>query len=159
MIFVTVGSQKFQFDRLLEEIDRLIDVNVIEEKVFAQTGCSNYVPKNYSYKQFVDRDEFGEYVDEADIVITHGGTGVIVSSIKKGKKVIAVPRLSKYKEHVDNHQRQIIEQFKEQNLIMGLGDCEELENAIKEIKNKEFNKYASNTEKYIRNISEYIDGL
>ena len=48
MIFVTLGSQKFQFNRLLIEIDRLIEEGKITEKVFAQTGYSDYKPKNYN---------------------------------------------------------------------------------------------------------------
>ena len=49
MIFVTVGSQKFQFNRLLKKIDELIDAGIIKDKVFAQTGASDYIPKNYQY--------------------------------------------------------------------------------------------------------------
>lgn len=62
-------------------------------------------------------------------MITHGGTGAIIGAVKKGKKVIAVPRLVKYGEHVDNHQMQIIKQFSEMNLIYGVLDCDRLEEA------------------------------
>ena len=48
MIFITLGSQKFQFDRLLKEVDRLIADGVIQEKVFAQIGASEYLPQNYT---------------------------------------------------------------------------------------------------------------
>ena len=87
MIFVTVGSQKFQFNRLLKKIDELIENKVINEEVFAQIGVSNYKPQNYKYKEFVTQDEFNKYLDEARLIITHAGTGVIVNAIKKGKKV------------------------------------------------------------------------
>ena len=50
-------------------------------------------------------------MEKANIVITHGGTGAIIGAVKKGKKVIAVPRLAKYGEHVDDHQLQLIKQF------------------------------------------------
>ena len=40
MIFVTLGSQKFQFNRILIEIDKLIEDKYITENVFAQTGYS-----------------------------------------------------------------------------------------------------------------------
>ena len=46
MIFITVGSQKFQFNRLLEQIDLLIENKIIKEEVFAQIGSSDYIPKN-----------------------------------------------------------------------------------------------------------------
>ena len=93
---------------------------------------------------------------KADIVITHGGTGAIIGAVKKGKKVIAVPRLSKYGEHVDNHQLQIIEQFKEQNLICGLEDCAQLKEGLEFVKGHTFNSYQSNTETIIDSIEEFI---
>ena len=46
MIFVTLGSQKFQFNRLLRKIDDLVEEGVITEEVFAQTGASDYLPRN-----------------------------------------------------------------------------------------------------------------
>ena len=86
MIFVTLGSQKFQFNRLLIEIDRLIEEGKITEKVFAQTGYSDYKPKNYKFNKFLNRDEFNDIMSKCDKVITHGGTGAIIGAIKKRKK-------------------------------------------------------------------------
>lgn len=159
MIFVTVGSQKFQFNRLLKKIDELVTKGVITDRVFAQTGASDYKPKNYEYKDFLDREEFAKIMSECDIVITHGGTGAIIGAVKKGKKVIAVPRLAKYGEHVDDHQLQIIEQFKEQNLVYGLSECEELDVGVKNIITHKFEKYQSNTDVYIKELGAFIDNL
>lgn len=153
MIFITLGSQKFQFDRLLKAIDGLN----INEKMFAQIGYSTYKPQNYSYKTFLDREEFSQTMDKADIVITHGGTGAIISALKKGKKVIAVPRLSEYGEHVDNHQIQIVNQFKEMELIYGCYDMDLLK-ALKIVKETTYKKYESNTQKIIDSIEKFIDG-
>ena len=83
MILVTVGSQKFPFNRLLEKIDDLIDKGVIEDKVFAQIGVSDYKPKNYEYQDFMTQDEFNKKIEECDMMITHAGTGVIVNAVKK----------------------------------------------------------------------------
>ena len=88
MIFITLGSQKFQFNRVLIEIDRLIQEEIITEKVFAQVGYSDYKPKNYKYKNFLDRDEFSEKMDKCKILITHGGTGAIIGGLKKIKKLL-----------------------------------------------------------------------
>ncbi|WP_133014388.1 PssE/Cps14G family polysaccharide biosynthesis glycosyltransferase [Clostridium cuniculi] len=157
MIFVTLGSQKFQFNRLLKEIDRLIECGKITEKVFAQIGYSDYEPKNYSYKSFLDRAEFVDIMGKCDKVITHGGTGAIIGAVKQGKKVIAVPRLAKYGEHVDDHQLQIIDQFKEMNLIAGLDYIENLQVEIDEIEKKSFKKYKSNTNQIIASIVDFIE--
>lgn len=86
MIFITLGSQKFQFNRLLKAVDDLVEIGELSDEVFAQTGYSDYQPRNYKFKQFLDRDEFAKYEAESEIVITHGGTGAIIGAVKKGKK-------------------------------------------------------------------------
>lgn len=158
MIFVTLGSQKFQFNRLLKAIDGLVKNRSVTEEVFAQSGYSDYEPKCFQYKKFLDREEFAEWEKKADIIITHGGTGAIIGAVKKGKKVIAVPRLAKYGEHVDDHQLQLIAQFRDQNFIFGLDDCSELEGALRYVEKHEFNVYVSNTQTIIDNIDKYIRG-
>ena len=131
MIFITLGSQKFQFNRLLKAVDELVAAGKIKDEVFAQIGYSDYKPTNYKYEQFLDREKFSQIMDKAEIVITHGGTGAIIGAVKKGKKVIAVPRLARYGEHVDDHQLQLVGQFKELNLICECQDCAKLEEAIR----------------------------
>ncbi len=158
MIFIILGSQKFQFNRLVKEVDKLIENGYITEEVYAQIGYSDYEPKNFKFKRFMDRDEFNQIENAASIIITHGGTGAIIGAIKKNKRVIAVPRLVRYGEHVDNHQIQLIEQFKNQNLICGLNSCEELGNAIKNIMDVSFKSYNSNTERYLKSIEQFIEG-
>ena len=157
MIFITLGSQKFQFNRLLIEIDDLIKNGEIIEEVFAQIGYSDYKPKNFKFKNFLNRDEFLENIEKSNIVITHGGTGAIVGAIKKKKKVIAVPRLAKFGEHVDDHQTEIVSQFKELNLIETAFNKDELIYAINTIENTEFKSYVSNTNSIIDSIIEFIE--
>lgn len=156
MIFITLGSQKFQFNRLLKAVDEQLADGKITDEIFAQIGASDYKPQNYQYKDFLNRDEFANWTEKADIVITHGGTGAIIGAVKKGKKVIAVPRLAKYGEHVDDHQIQLIGQFKELNLIHACEDMD-LAKAIEIVKKTEYKVYESNTGKIIESIEEYIE--
>lgn len=159
-IFITLGSQKFQFNRLLKAIDELCEKGTVDaEDVFAQIGYSDYLPKNFNYKKFLDRDEFSKEMGKADIVITHGGTGAIIGAVKKGKKVIAVPRLAKYGEHVDDHQLQLIKQFDELNLICSCQDTDKLEIALDTVRRTSYNSYKSNTSNIISSIEEYIKGI
>ncbi len=157
MIFVTVGSQKFQFNRLLKEVDELIETGKIKDDVFAQIGVSDYKPKNYKYKEFITQEEFNDYLNKADIIITHAGTGVIVNAIKKGKKVIGIPRLAKYGEHVDDHQIQLINEFKEMNFIEAAYEIDNIENSLKKVKKNKYNIYTSNTQKIIQSIEEFLE--
>lgn len=156
MIFITLGSQKFQFDRLLKKVDELIEDGTITEPVFAQSGYSDYQPRHYEFKRFLSRDEFADRMVWADIVITHGGTGAIIGAVKKGKKVIAVPRLAKYGEHVDDHQLQLIKEFKQMNIICACDDCSQLMDALNEVKHTEYQPFTSNTQTIIDSIDQFL---
>ena len=156
MIFVTLGSQKFQFNRLLEKIDSLITAGAITEEVFAQTGYSDYVPLHFAYQKFLDGTEFKEKMKQADIVITHGGTGAIINAVKQHKIVIAVPRQSAWQEHVDDHQKEIVREFGEQNYIQPCMEVEELGEALAQAGEKTFSEYRSNTDRFINDIDAYL---
>lgn len=156
MIFITVGSQKFQFDRLLKEMDELVREGIIKEEVYAQIGYSEYVPQHYEYIEFLDRDTFAGKVEESSTLVTHGGTGVIVGALKKGKKVIAVPRLAKYGEHVDDHQLQLLEQFSESGMIIMCEEVQQISGAINQLQEMQTKEYKSNTKTIIKSIQEFI---
>ena len=141
-------------------LDELCEKEIVDAAgVFAQIGYSDYLPRKYSYKKFLDRDEFSNEMGKADIVITHGGTGAIIGAVKKGKKVIAVPRLVKYGEHVDDHQLQLIKQFDELNLICPCRDTNKLSDALDTVQKASYNGYESNTSNIISSIEEYIKGI
>ncbi len=106
LIFVTVGSRNYPFDRLFKKLDDLYDQGILTEFMFAQTGTSIYKPKYYQYKDFISQEEFLENIEAADIVVSHGASGSIMKALKAGKKVIAVTRLEKYGEHINDHQIQ-----------------------------------------------------
>ena len=97
MIFVTLGTQDKGFPRLLEAIDKQIKKGNIKEKVIVQAGLTEYESDNMEIFDLVPQKDFDKYVDEASLIITHGGAGSILTAVKKGKKVIAAARLSKYK--------------------------------------------------------------
>ena len=156
MIFVCTGTQVYQFDRLLKEVDRLVEEGIIKDKVFAQTGASTYIPKNYEFKPFLSFDEFKEYQDKASLVITHGGTGALVSASKLGKNIVAVPRLVKYGEHTDDHQLQIIDVMEKEGYIRAVKDIAELGEVVgNSIKSPISKKYRRKS-KIISIIVEYI---
>lgn len=159
MILVMLGTQNNSFHRLLEEIDKLINNGVIQEKVIVQAGYTKYKSKNMEIFSLISQDELEKYQIQANLIITHGGVGSIIGSLKLGKKVIAVPRLHKYLEHVNDHQKQIIENFSENGYIIGIEDVSELEKAIEKVKTFEPKKYIANNEKMLSIIENFIDNL
>ena len=156
MIFIILGTQKFQFNRILKEIDNLIESGIILEKVIAQCGYSTYKPKNFEVIEFLNKVDYDKYLNECDKVICHGGTGAIINTITKNKKVIAIPRLSEFGEHVDDHQKEIIKQFKDNNYIIGLENVDEIKEYINKIDDFKFNEYISNTENILNIIDDFI---
>lgn len=130
MIFVTVGSRKYPFDRLFIKLDELYEAGVLSDSMFAQIGTSSYKPKNYEYKDFISQDEFLKKIKEADIVVSHGASGSIMKALNASKKVIVVTRLSKYGEHINDHQIQNNEAFSLNRYVLmadleleNLGEC------------------------------------
>lgn len=131
MIFVSLGTQKFQLNRLLSEIDELIEDGVINEPVFAQIGNSTYLPRNFEYKNFLSQHDFHIKINECDVLITHGGVGSIQNGLKLNKKVIVYPRLSKYGEHVDDHQTEIAEKYDQYGYCLSVSETKSLRDCLR----------------------------
>lgn len=157
MILVTLGTQDKEFTRVLKEIDRLIDKKVIKEEVVVQAGYTKYSSKNMKIFDYVSKKELEKYINEASFIITHAGVGTIFDCLKKDKKIIAIPRLSKYKEHNNDHQLELLEEFSKENLIIPVVEMDELESAIKKVKSFKPSKYKSNNANMINLVSNYID--
>ena len=107
MIFVTVGTHEQQFDRLVRCVDRLKAEGKITEEVMIQTGFSSYEPKACRWSKLCSYQEMNEYMDQARIVITHGGPSSIMMALQRGKIPIVVPRQKQYEEHVNDHVEEI----------------------------------------------------
>jgi UDP-N-acetylglucosamine transferase subunit ALG13 len=152
-----LGTQNNSFKRLLKELDKLKENKVIKEKVIVQAGYTKYKSDNLDIFDFIDKETLEKYQSKADLIITHGGVGSIVSSIIKDKKVIAVPRLKEHNEHVNNHQLDIVESFSNNEYIIGIKDVKELEDAYKKLKDFKPKKYIPNNSKIIKIVEDYIE--
>ena len=139
LIFVTVGSRNYPFDRLFIELDKLCEEGIIKDKIFAQIGTSTYKPKNFEYKDFISQEEFLMYIKKAKYVISHGASGSIMKALNEGKKVIAVTRLEKYGEHINDHQIQNNEAFGINGYVLPVFEMYELKDAIIKIQTKKDN--------------------
>jgi len=159
MIFISLGTQKFQFNRLLQLMDDLILEGLVEEEVFAQIGNSDYKAKNYKYESFLSSEEFEANLDKATCVICHSGVGTILKAINKDKPVIVVPRLAKYKEHVDDHQVEIAKAFAKKNFCLMYDENSNMVDLINEAKSHTFDKYISSKEKVIARLENYLATL
>jgi len=130
MIFISVGTHYEQFDRLLKEMDKLIETKKIKDKVIAQTGYSTYKPKNYKHFEFANWQTILKLNKEANIIVTHGGAGNLLTASHFNKPTVAVPRMKKYGEHVNDHQLQLVKKLEREGRVVAVYDITKLENAI-----------------------------
>lgn len=159
MILVLLGTQDKPFTRLVEEVDKLIQKKIIKEEVVAQLGYTKYDSNNMKMFDLIPVNELNKLMKKADLIITHGGVGSILSAVQMNKKVIAIPRLALYKEHTNDHQIQIVNEFADTGYILKADNPSDLESVLKKVKSFKPKKYISNNANFIKLIEEYIDSL
>lgn len=118
MIFIVVGTQPNGFVRCLKEVERIIDEFGIKDEIVAQIGHTKFETNKFQTIKFVGETEFDNLISNADIIITHAGSGAIFKSISYGKKIIAMARLHEYNEMVDNHQLELVEKLAKDGYII-----------------------------------------
>jgi UDP-N-acetylglucosamine transferase subunit ALG13 len=103
MIFFTVGTEQFDFDRMVDAADR-VAVALPQEEVFIQIGTNRRCPNRAKWERWLPYEAFVQRVEDARIVVTHAGAGSLLSCAWRSKVAVAMPRRQDYGEHVDNHQ-------------------------------------------------------
>lgn len=157
MIFVTVGTHKQSFNRLLEKVDQLIEENKLKEKIVMQIGHSSYEPRNAKWFRFTSLNKLKKFYKSARIIITHGGAGCILDSLSNGKPIIAVPRLKKFNEHVNDHQLDLVKALARHRRISLVYNINELEKVLSEVKKKNLLKPRKT---YLcKKIKEFLESL
>ena len=156
MIFVILGTQKFQLNRLLKTLDQYVEKGLIKDRIVAQIGYSDYLPRWYEYVEFLNKEEFDSMIQEADVVISHSGVGSIISALNAKKPVIVFPRLAKYREHIDDHQMEIAYAFSKKKYVLCCNEDDDLLELLDRCKTFSFATYVSQREKIVDIISDYL---
>ncbi len=158
-VLVSIGSMvEKKFTRLFKAIDELCEEGILDgSQVNAQVGFDNYCSKYYKCFDMIPDDDFKKMIDEADLIITHAGTGTVTSSIKKGKKVIIFPRMAKYDEHYDDHQLELAELFTAQGYVLQARTKDELRTCILGIDSFTPNPFVSNNGRINNIVIDFIE--
>jgi UDP-N-acetylglucosamine transferase subunit ALG13 len=156
VIFVTVGTHEQQFDRLIGKIDQLKSEGILSEEIFLQTGYSSYIPQHCNFKSMIGFQEMDHYMDQAEIIITHGGPGSIMQALSKNKIPVVVPRLADFDEHVDNHQKYFTTRLEKEGKVLAVYDINHLDEILsnyhKLLKNLNIEN-DNNNEKFIEKMN------
>ena len=127
MIFVTIGMHPQGFERLIRKMDQI--AGKIDEEVVMQIGGTKYAPQNAKHFDFTTEQEVKELCRKARVVVTHGAMS-IVDALEEGTPVVAVPRLQKYGEVIDDHQLYLVQELERAGKVTAVYDVEELEEAL-----------------------------
>lgn len=131
MIFVTVGTHEQPFNRLVKKMDELKKEGVITEEVIIQTGLSTYEPQYCQWSKLIPYQQMIKNVEDARIVITHGGPASFIMPLQIGKTPIVVPRQQQFNEHVNDHQVEFARNVAERmGTIIPVEDIEKLKDII-----------------------------
>ncbi len=158
MIFLTVGTQ-FPFDRLVQAIDRIIGEGLISETVFGQIGRSACRPRNFDAVERMEKEKFGNHLSQASGIIGHAGMGTISMALDNRKPLLAMPRLKKYGEVVNDHQLGIAERFSELGHILAAYGVEDLPDGIHKLKNFVPKERSADPQAVAERISRFLNSV
>lgn len=158
MIFLTVGTQ-FPFDRLVKSVDQMISQNGFREEIFAQIGESSYRPHNFEGIPFLEKHLFDKYISEASSIISHAGMGTIMMALDKRKPLLAMPRLAKYDEVVNDHQVAIARKFEEFGQILVAYDAKDLSQKVKQLRTFMPRKREAQPKAVAERISQFLNEI
>jgi UDP-N-acetylglucosamine--N-acetylmuramyl-(pentapeptide) pyrophosphoryl-undecaprenol N-acetylglucosamine transferase len=129
LLFATVGAT-LAFDRLVDTVAALHVEGAIPERVIVQTGLGGHAPEGLEVQETLPFDRVQEILRDAKIVVCHGGTGSLITALRQGCQVIAVPRLYRLGEHYDDHQADITEAFERRGLVLVANTPDEMRSAL-----------------------------
>jgi UDP-N-acetylglucosamine--N-acetylmuramyl-(pentapeptide) pyrophosphoryl-undecaprenol N-acetylglucosamine transferase len=135
LMFVTVGAT-LPFDRMVSTVAALHTKGKIPETIFIQTGVGGLAPPGIETVETLPFDQIMASLNDAAIVVCHGGTGSLVTALRMGCRVVAMPRLSQNGEHYDDHQAEITKAFADRGLIAVANTPEELEQALADVRSR-----------------------
>ena len=158
MIFLTVGTWRVGYNRLVEAADELVSSGVITEEVIAQTGYGSYRPKHMTVTKFYSPEEFAEIISKARIIISHAGMGVIIEVVKQAKPLIVVPRKSILGEVDTDHQFITARQFEAEGKILVAPEVDKLPEKLKEAE-KFVPAQGQDSQGILQVVQEFIDNL
>jgi len=123
-ILVTVGSSPFK--SLIRAVDKAAKQFPNYEFVFQISG-SAYKPTSGAYFSF--SKEFSNYIDDADVVITHAGAGTVFELLEKEKKCIVVPNY----ERVDKHQADLTSYIEQNSFAIVCHKLQQISSSIEQV--------------------------
>lgn len=156
-LFVSVGTQKFPFGRLIEALNSLVDDGTYKSDEIVMQSAVYPVKPKFTHFTMIPTDEFNRMIDEAELVMTHSGENTIIVTMEKHKPFLIVPRFHEYGEHVDNHQLEIAEIMEDKFDVVVCRDMANLKECIENAKTHQYKPWVSKSNELVSYIKELIN--
>lgn len=121
LVFATVGAT-LPFPRLVDYVTRAHADGLVPGNLVVQVGDNVALPAGIDAHHSLPFEAVQDILRRADVVICHAGTGSLITALREGCHVIAVPRLHALGEHYDDHQAEIAEMFAARGLVQLVTD-------------------------------------
>ncbi len=158
MIFLTVGSM-FPFDRLIQSVDEMVGNDQLPDDVFAQIGEGRFEPRHMKFCRFLDNIEFEEKVGSAKYLLGHAGVGTITLALSRQIPALVVPRLSRFGEHVNDHQFATARKFEELGHVLVAYDVHDIPSKLNELRDFTARKREVRTQDLVTRIDRFLRDL
>ncbi|NML17535.1 PssE/Cps14G family polysaccharide biosynthesis glycosyltransferase [Azohydromonas caseinilytica] len=155
MILLTVGSM-FPFDRLVREVDALVAAGRIGEEVVAQIGDGQYEPCHMPFHRFLSRLEFEALLGQASMLVSHAGAGTIAMALQHHKRLLVVPRLARFGEHVNDHQIATARRFEELQHVLVAYELEQLPERLQALRQFEPRRREASPQRLAERIGQFL---
>jgi len=140
-----MGMEVHPFDRLARAVDALASAEPNQE-YFIQLGSCTFEPRFARWTKFLSFGEVCENIRNSEAVITHAGAGSTLVCLQQGKHPIMVPRRSREKEHVDEHQVPFAEKLSRFGMATMVTEMDELPRALVAVRGKSASAVGKATE-------------
>ena len=120
-IFVALGTiQGFDFPRAIDLVLSVIEESDVVRWQIGDSRIANIEKLCGTVYTEIDRSEFLKFIADADIVVCHGGNGIIGECLAAGKIPVVIPRRKIHGEHIDDHQVDMVEILEAKGLVLNL---------------------------------------
>ena len=128
--FITLGNALQKFERFFDLILECDDL--LPRPVIAQIGHNDCkkLPPDWNILTFVSMDDFQQHINDASVVLVHGGAGSIINCLEANKKPIVLSRLKKFKEHLDDHQSEFVKAMADKGFIYPVENIVEIKEVL-----------------------------
>lgn len=122
------GTQKQSFHRLWQQLQPVLSSG----DWIIQAGHNSWSSErsNVQVIDFVEQEQLQHWIEEADLIITHAGAGSMLQALYYHKRIIAIPRLAKYGEHVNDHQLELALKFEHLGYLKVLTEADSLSSLL-----------------------------